>query len=298
MVLGNTTDAVLSISISSTEIGSITLSPDHSTAMPLVPYILLVLSNGVVGPLGFIGSILIIFVMNTPSFPPSSFRIFLIAIAFFDSFQLAPSIIKVCVYLLIGNSPWFCKIFYVTGIYGTMGSAMSVTAVSVDRLLAVSVPHKIKAWCTPVKAKITVAIIMSIGFAISWQSLWTWTGDSSTSECYQVQQYITISKTFGTLYLVINIVCFCIILLNSIIIGYKLRKQSQTMAKFQPATDQDSQRKRDAQIIAMLIGIAVLFISTSLPMWALFLSDSIFNWSASSKHNEDIYQVRQCSAIY
>jgi hypothetical protein len=184
-----------------------------------------------------------------------------------------------------------------TGAFTATVSFTTVTIISVDRLLAVSVPHKVKIWSTASRAKIIAMIVIIFNLVLSIRIIFTWSGNEIM--CYQIKAYSKITAAINIMMVTSNIISFLIILLCSIVIGFKLHIHRRLMAKLNTGNNRMSQQqeaatRKDAQISKMLLAITILFLLTSFPISLIFVLDSIYGWSAyyMSSPGMNIFQVR------
>lgn len=131
----------------------------------VVFYYLDVFGSVVLCLLDILGSILIILVLKSSLSSLSGFRTYVTALAIVDGISLLNRFLFFMVMNLSTTSNWLCKGFYFIGYLTTLTSYILKVLVSLDRILAVSVPYKIKVWSTPSKARINIIIftIITIG---------------------------------------------------------------------------------------------------------------------------------------
>lgn len=246
-----------------------------------------------VDPLGTCGAILTILALRRAALSMVTFTMFISALSVSDFTRLLLDI------------PWFiineasyppsfvCKGGLFISYTCSMFSDLVVTAVAIERAIAVSIPHKAKIISTARKAYITITAILIFSILYSIQSLWSWDSDGENT-CIRVHKYIAIRKAFSIVALVILTFCFSTIFICAIIITYQLHKQRHLMQALQSESGHSSAKalqtaKKDTQISAMLLSISVLFLITSTPIVIVFTSNNFTNWASTSLQNTVVF---------
>lgn len=241
-----------------------------------IDYYLQMVESFLISPIGVIAGVLNLLVLKR--FTQSAFIIYLTAISIVDIIRLTDTFTFSVLFIYF--TTWPCKLVYFIAYWSGLSSYTFVAIVSVDRALAVVLPHKVKALSTPGRAKITVYVVLILWLVLTVQMLWTWQWNDHIG----CTQYSLLSHIFNIFYMAVNMGVFIIILISSITIVKKLRDQRHLMASLQGDTSQTSlasirSNKKENQISSMLLSIGILYLCTTLPFSVLIVSDVIFKWS-------------------
>ena len=251
--------------------------------------VLLWLEAVLISPIGVIAGILTLLVLR--HFPPSSFVVYLRAIAAADIVRLGNAFTFGQLFNAI-DSKWVCRIVYFVAYCSSLTSYTFVAIVSVDRVLAVVIPHKVKAWSTSERAKLIVSIVAILWFCLTIQMMWTYEYNPD----FGCVQYSLLSQICNLFYMAVNVGVLIIIFISSVIIIVKLHQQRQLMVKLQIDTSHASivsmqQKKKDAQISYMLLSITLLYLITTIPYSGVLISNAIMDWALWSQTLGWVYQL-------
>ena len=112
-----------------------------------------------IAPVGFVGSVLTLLVLQHSKMSGSAFSFHLPMIALFDGLKLIVQSLFVFADDFHFKTKWFCKFAYFFGNLFAFVSFFLVVAVSIDRTIAITWPHKAKVLSTVNKAKITTLCV-------------------------------------------------------------------------------------------------------------------------------------------
>ena len=218
-------------------------------------------------PTGIIASILIILTIQYSKSISKTFKLYLSAVAFADGLRLTFSMVNVI--LSSGNyTDWTCKLAFFMAYFNSIMSDSLVMVMSVERTIAVMIPHKIKIISTKGKAIGIITSVMCLSFLVSSAVLITVRATHNRLSCYRIYgTYPLLIKIFNLSISVLAISIFFIILVCSILIIFKLTQMSKVRSNIQ-SRDQNNNNK---QITFMLLSIAVAYVLTTMPIISLEL---------------------------
>ena len=183
-----------------------------------------------INPIGILSSVFIILVLRHSSLSSdSAFSFYLPTLAVVDALRLFVLTIVVLAQDFAFKTNWMCRVFSVSAYLTGFLSFFLVVAVSVDRMIAVSWPHKAKIWSTSKNAKIAtlcfliVCTLKAIPFAL------VYTRQVDFVYCAIEPEYLWLDDILKSLGVIMIVSCLLVIACCTFVTIYKLRKQQQEM---------------------------------------------------------------------
>ncbi len=277
--------------ISSTISSLVVVLSSYIANLAMVAHYMRLIKGVIICPLGIIGAVVSILVFRFSSFPSSGFSIYMTAVAVGDLLRVALSFQEVALNVYITpRTDLFCQITTYLSHLAIFISYACVTGASVDRMLAVVVPHKVKILSSETKAKRVTYIIILTGIIVNVPAPFAWNG-SNTDVCVQSRDDTAIIVYFGIISVIYNIFTFIVILVCTVIISCKLTAQHKKIVSHNTAQTETKMAKKEAQITAMLLAIALLFIVTTLPLVIYFMFGFIYPLDTMNPADESVHSL-------
>lgn len=228
---------------------------------------------------GLICNTLSIIMMTKTSFRRLSSGVYLLLLAIFDiTFNLVTAA-QILFYALSGtffNDRAACKIsVYLINVSITLSSWM-IVAVSVERLVAVILPHKATTLSTRKNAWKASAIIIAILVPLNIYSFFIYDiPDEPNPECFLSDEFNNnvAGIAFGLLHLMVySLVPSLIIIVSNVIL---IRKVRQSVRNRNEAGIKDEISDETKSLICTLILVSTVFVVCTLPLSGFLISDFI-----------------------
>ncbi len=213
-------------------------------------------------PIGFAANIFSFLVMSMKHNRHLSTCIYMMTIAVSDNVKLY-SVFHVWLveYFHLQNySSWLCKVRIFVGLLAGMFGAFQIVLMTLDKVIAVKLPHRAKSICTAKRAKLLsiINLILSVIFNLPILNLTEQSGN--TRFCIRFAKkgwYVTV---YSFIHIVVNpMIPFALLFMMNIII-IKTVWQSARLRRSQ------QENSVNTQITLMLILVSVMFILLLLPM--------------------------------
>ncbi len=238
----------------------------------VVKYYIALIRISVLYPLGVIGSVLTILVVCHSKLGRNSFTFYLLVLAVSDGLRLIFAFIQIIPFVIQWPRPrLLCKMTYFMNYFTSVLSDITVMTVSIERAIAVVIPHKVKLILS-LKRVIFVIIIFIVGDVLANIHILFTIDSNGFGGCATVLVYIHISQFFFVITMLIFTVCVAVNMICTILIIYSLRRRSIQFAGSYSGRD-----NKETQITFMLVSISLLYLVSTLPLlvryfYAFFIS--------------------------
>ncbi len=223
----------------------------------------------VLHPLGIMGSVMTLLVASRTALGSQNFSFYMRVLAITDGLRLAFTFINILPVIFVLTKPgWYCKMTYFMGYFTSVLSDLTVTILTVERAVAVVVPHKVKLIFTLKRTLTVLLLVVIFDFLINIHVILTIDSNGVTNGiagCATVVDYLSISQIFNAIIMVLFVVAFLVNFVCAILIIFKLRQRRMLMAGALSGGI-----NYDTQITTMLLSILLLYLICTLPLMTTF----------------------------
>ena len=203
-----------------------------------------------------------------------SFMLYLAALAFFDtlnSIQILQNLLSYVPSFFWGSPEVSCKLFGFIFDSAIYISSWLVVAISLERTISTKIPHHVVRFSSQKFGIKTISIIVAVSFILNIHTLFGLTGETYGSElfCYTVpgpfallQRYLQ-PLIYALLYSMApgTMIIFCnIVMIKAVFASAKIRG---------PVSGPAAKRNRDLLIIAVLVSMTFIILTSPLPLFLI-----------------------------
>ena len=196
----------------------------------IIRYLEIIWAYGI-APFGLLGSVLTLLALRHTNLSEtgSGFSFYLPTIAVFDALRLLVGSISMIVRDAVIRSSLVCKVLYFTVTQFAFMSYFLVVAISIDRSIAISMPHKAKVLSTAKSAKITTAVLFALLLTGTSSCLVMYDTHPVSGYCFVNPDYAWLERIISSIGLSLTVIPSFMMFVCSFVIIYQLKTQNQRM---------------------------------------------------------------------
>ncbi len=267
-----------------TTVNTSSLNEDYvntASSLMAVEYYVSLIRVCVLHPLGIIGSVFTVLIISRTTFGSKSYRCCILLTATTDGLRLLVSSIRtIHFFMLWPVARWFCRITTFMLYFTSILSDNIILLLAIERAVAVAAPLKVQLIVTLKRLLSIILLIIVYDILVNIHQLIFTIDTNGRGGCSSVKIYINILQIFNMTIMVNFLIVVLTPCMCSILIVYKLKQQ-----QIQMASSCSGGTNNNTQVTAMLLGIIMLYIITTLPVLGYFLYSIYISQAGTGKYH-------------